>query len=243
MIPTLYTIAILALMAGCIDPGMDATAAATPAESAQQPTSSVKLTEAQKAEIAKQYGLEKPKDPVFNTSIFSFEWGFSFAQSQPEPASVPEAVPEAERSPERDMLFNMRDITNQSETAVEGLLGTPVRTETGEWTLHRPEEKVTFTSHVYSAKIGEVKVIFIKGKAVRIEVKPKEVFTFPDDAIKAMRAVGLTVRDGLEPESGGTHHLDFAGIDGVYAVRVKEDLKGSPGTVGYVLIVTEERYT
>jgi hypothetical protein len=238
---TLYILAILALLAGCSDPGLEGPATTTPpAESAQQPTASAKPTEVKKAEIAKKYGIENPEDPTDNVSMTVV---VGFAQSQPEPASTPEAVPEPETPPEQDVLFNMMDITNQSETAVKALLGTPIKTETGEWTLHRPEEKTTFTRHVYAAEIGEVKVIFIKGKAVRIEVKPKEAFTFPDDAIKAMRAAGLTVRDGLEPESGGTHFLDFAGIDGVYAVRVLEDLEGSPGNIGYIMIVTADRYT
>lgn len=199
----------------------EVSSAAQTLEKPEEPTISG-LTEERKAALAQKFGLKKPGTSAAGRVSFSVDFGISW--------SAPE------------VSFNMKGITNQSETAVKALLGTPIKTETGEWTLHRPEEKTTFTRHVYAAEIGEVKVIFIKGKAVRIEVKPKEAFTFPDDAIKAMRAAGLTVRDGLEPESGGTHFLDFAGIDGVYAVRVFEDLEGSPGNIGYVQIVTEERY-
>lgn len=46
----------------------------------------------------------------------------------------------------------------------------------------------------------------------------------------------------MEPESEGLHFLDFGGVDGVYAVRVGKDLEGSPEKIGYVQIVTEERF-
>jgi hypothetical protein len=210
---TLYILATLASLGGCIDHQPEASATNT-----ERPVTSG-LTEQQKAEIAKKYGLEKPDEPLGN---FSIEIGPSFTDS--------------------GILFDTMGIANKSEADVEALLGKPVETETGEWTLHRPEEKTPFTRHVYETETGKIDVMFIEGKAARIEVKLKEAFKFPDDAIKAMRAAGLTVRDGLEPESGAPHFLDFAGIDGVYAVRVVKDLEGNPENIGYVKIVTEERY-
>lgn len=152
------------------------------------------------------------------------------------------APPQSGTQPASEPDKSAMSIAGKSEADVEALLGKPTETETGEWTLMPSEDKTPFVRHVYAAEIGTVDVMFIEGKAARIEVKPKETFTFPDDAIKAMRAAGLTVEDGLEPESGAPHFLDFVGIDGVYAVRVVKDLEGNPGNIGYVKIVTEERY-
>lgn len=56
----------------------------------------------------------------------------------------------------------------------------------------------------------------------------KDTFKYPDDMIKAMRAVGLTVEDGLQPESSTPHFMDYGEIDDFYAARVVKELEGNP---------------
>lgn len=154
--------------------------------------------------------------------------------SNSEPAKPAHAPAEPE--------FTIKSIAGKPEADVTALLGKPIATETGEWTSLSTEEKTPFVRHTYKTDVGEISVMFIEEVAARIEVKPVETFKYPAEAIKAMRAAGLTVEDGLEPESIAPHFLDFGGIEGVYAVRVVKDLEGNSENIGYVKIVTESRF-
>ncbi|MFE1626710.1 hypothetical protein ACFLFF_08170 [Brevibacillus reuszeri] len=84
--------------------------------------------------------------------------------------------------------------------------------------------------------------MFIEGIAARIEAKPVEAIKYPDNAIIAMRAVGLIVKDGTKPVKENPKYIDFGSIHGYYNVRVGKSSGGDPATVGYVQIVTESRF-
>lgn len=183
------------------------------------------------------------KRTLYILAIFAVLSGCSNQAAETPPAEQSVAPVEApadaaKETPEPAIL----GIANKSEADVGVALGQPIETEAGEWTLLPSEEKTPMVRNVYAQEAGDVGVLFIEGKAVRIEFYPKSTFKYPDDAIKAMRAAGLTVEDGAEPESEAPHFLDFGGIDGMYAVRVVKDLEGNPENIGYVKIVTEERY-
>jgi len=177
------------------------------------------------------------EEPVTSTEVV--------VQKPEEPAPAP-VTQEAPPQPQ-PVLVDVKAIANKSEKEVTSLLGKPTETEKGGWTLYEhiqdgSEKKTPYIRHLYSTKGGTVAVMFIEGKAARIEVRPVETFKFPDGAINAIRAVGLSVEDGLTPESGAPHFLDYGGIDGIYATRVVKDLEGNPENIGYVKIVTEEKY-
>lgn len=187
------------------------------------------------------------KRTLYTLAIFAVLSGCSDQAPETPPAEQAAAPVEAptdtasdasEEKPEPTVL----EIANKSEADVEAALGKPTETETGNWTLLPSEEKTPYVLHFYEIESGKVEALFIEGKAARISFYPKSTFKYPDDAIKAMRAAGLTVEDGAEPESEAPHFLDFGGIDGMYAVRVVKDLEGNPENIGYVKIVTEERY-
>jgi len=165
-------------------------------------------------------------------------------QKQPqEVAATPEPPPAPAELSKVEPLFDLHSIANKSEAEVTALLGKPTEAEAGTWTLLPSQEETPFKRHIYAHKAGNVEVMFIEGAAVRISFYPKErTFKFPDDAIKAMRAVGLTVVDGSQPESEAPHFLDYGGIDGIYAARVVKDIEGNPENIGFVKIVTEEKY-
>ncbi|MCM3592488.1 hypothetical protein M4D58_17855 [Brevibacillus borstelensis] len=187
------------------------------------------------------------KRTLYILAIFAVLSGCSDQAPETPPAEQAAAPVEApadasEEKPEPTVLFDILGIANKSEADVEAALGKPTETETGNWTLLPSEEKTPYVLHFYEIESGKVEALFIEGKAVRIEFYPKSTFKYPDDAIKAMRAAGLSVEDGAEPESEAPHFLDFGGIDGMYAVRVVKDLEGNPENIGYVKIVTEERY-
>ncbi|MBG9568808.1 hypothetical protein ABE205_13985 [Brevibacillus agri] len=156
------------------------------------------------------------------------------------PAPAPPTSPPTEAPPEPK--FSVPVIAGKTEADVTALLGEPAATENGEWTSMSSKKKTPFVRHTYKTDTGAISVMFSEGVAARIEVRPSETFKYPDDAMKAMRAAGLTVEDGLEPESEDPHFLDFGGVDGVYAVGVGKDLEGNPEKIGYVQIVTEERF-
>ncbi|MFF0830416.1 hypothetical protein ACFYU8_26090 [Brevibacillus sp. NPDC003359] len=145
-------------------------------------------------------------------------------------------------APSNESSFDLKAIASKPEADVTALLGKPIATENGEWTSLSTEEKTPFVRHTYKTDMGEMSVMFIEGIAARIEVKPAGTFKYPDDVIKAMRAAGLAVEDGLEPKSNAPHFLDFSGSDGVYAVRVVKDLEGNLENIGHVKIVTESRF-
>lgn len=187
------------------------------------------------------------KRTLYTLAIFAVLSGCSDQAPETPPAEQAAAPVEApadaaKETPEPTVLFDILGIANKSEADVGVALGQPIETEAGEWTLLPSEEKTPMVRNVYAQEAGRVEVAFIEGKAVRIEFYPKSTFKYPDDAIKAMRAAGLSVEDGAEPESEAPHFLDFGGIDGMYAVRVVKDLEGNPENIGYVKIVTEERY-
>ncbi|MED1802927.1 hypothetical protein [Brevibacillus porteri] len=153
------------------------------------------------------------------------------------------AVKSESSTPESDLSsITISEIAGKPEADVTALLGKPTATETGEWTSLSTEEKTPFVRHTYKADTGEISVMFIEGVAARIEVRPSEAFKYPDDAIKAMRAVGLTVEDGVAPERENPLYLDFGRVDDFYNVRVVKDVEGNPENVGYVKIVTESRF-
>ncbi|GED33525.1 hypothetical protein P9G84_10290 [Brevibacillus centrosporus] len=179
------------------------------------------LTEERKAAIIKEYGLPKQK-PSNVSSIFSYDFGPSFT--------------------ERQILFNVKMITSKTEVEVTKMLGVPYSSETGKWTSPSTERTMPIVRNLYESPVGAMSVMFIDGIAARIEIKPTEAFSFPNGAIQAMRAVGLTVLDDAELESGGPHFLDFIGIDGVYAVRVVSDLEVDPDSIAYLEIIAEERF-
>ncbi|MFS0558859.1 hypothetical protein [Brevibacillus sp. 179-C9.3 HS] len=179
------------------------------------------LTEERKAAIIKEYGLPKQK-PRNVSSIFSYDFGPSFTEPQ--------------------ILFNIKMITSKSEVEVTKIFGVPYSSEAGKWTSPSTERTMPIVRNLYETPVGAMSVMFIDGIAARIEIKPTEVFNFPNGAIQAMRAVGLIVQDDAELESGGPHFLDFIGIDGVYAVRVVSDLEKDPASIAYLEIVAEERF-
>ncbi|MBW5466263.1 hypothetical protein GPJ61_00045 [Brevibacillus formosus] len=152
------------------------------------------------------------------------------------PAEAP--VTPAEGKPQS----TVKSIAGKPEADVTALLGKPTATEDGEWTSLSTEEKTPFVRHTYKADTGDISVMFIEGVAARIEVRPSEAFKYPDDAIKAMRAAGLTVEDGLAPERENPLYLDFGRVDDFYNVRAVKDVEGNPENVGYVKIVTEDRF-
>ncbi|MBG9940594.1 membrane lipoprotein lipid attachment site-containing protein [Brevibacillus formosus] len=155
--------------------------------------------------------------------------------------STPAPTPEVSK-PAAEPQSGVKSIAGKPEADVTALLGKPTATENGEWTSLSTEEKTPFVRHTYKADIGEISVMFIEGIAARIEVKPAGTFKYPDDAIKAMRAVGLTVEDGLAPERENPLYLDFGRVDDFYNVRAVKDVEGNPENVGYVKIVTEDRF-
>ncbi|MGN7468831.1 hypothetical protein [Brevibacillus sp. SAFN-007a] len=167
--------------------------------------------------------------PTLNTMVKS-------ENNPPAPATSPSA--EEPRKPKSGVPA----IAGKTEAGVTALLGEPASTENGEWTSMSSKKKTPFVRHTYKTDTGVITVMFSEGVAARIEVRPSETFKYPDDAMKAMRAAGLTVQDGVEAENEGAHFLDFGGVDGVYAVRVGKDLEGNPEKIGYVKIVTEERF-
>jgi Prokaryotic membrane lipoprotein lipid attachment site len=136
----------------------------------------------------------------------------------------------------------VKSIAGKPESDVTALLGKPTATETGEWTSLSTEEKTPFVRHTYKADIGEISVMFIEGVAARIEAKLVETLKYPDDAIKAIRAVGLAVEDGATPERENPLYLDYGQVDGFYNVRVVKDVEGNPENVAYVKLVTESRF-
>ncbi|WNF06365.1 lipoprotein [Brevibacillus borstelensis] len=161
------------------------------------------------------------------------------------PAEQPAAPAESastEPAPKPTALFDILGIASKSEADVEAALGKPTETETGNWTLLPSEEKTPYVLHFYEIESGKVEALFIEGKAARISFYPKDEFKYPDDAIKAMRAVGLAVEDGAEPDSEAPHFLNFGRVDGFFAAHVVKDLEGSPENIGYVKVITEERY-
>ncbi|GIO07004.1 hypothetical protein J31TS6_30320 [Brevibacillus reuszeri] len=129
-----------------------------------------------------------------------------------------------------------------TEASVTALLGEPVASESGEWTSLSTEEKTPYFLHTYKMSYGSVSIMFIEGIAARIEAKPVEAIKYPDNAIIAMRAVGLIVKDGTKPVKENPKYIDFGSIHGYYNVRVGKSSGGDPATVGYVQIVTESRF-
>lgn len=152
--------------------------------------------------------------------------------------SPPAAAPETPATPE----FSVKSIAGKSEADVEAMFRVPYATETGEWTLLSTEEKTPFVRNDYETPVGAVSVMFIEGIAARIEVKPTGALKYPDDAIKVMQAVGLAVEDGKAPERENPLYLDYGSLDGLYNVRVVKDQEGNPENIGYVKIVTDDRY-
>lgn len=155
-----------------------------------------------------------------------------------EHAKSAEASPKTTSEPQS----TVKSIVGKPEADVTALLGNPTATENGEWTSLSTEEKTPFVRHTYKADTGEVSVMFIEGIAARIEVRPSEAFKYPVDAIKAMRALGLTVEDGATPERENPLYLDYGQVGGFYNVRVVKDVEGNPENVGYVKVVTESRF-
>ncbi|MFA4137043.1 MULTISPECIES: hypothetical protein [unclassified Brevibacillus] len=158
--------------------------------------------------------------------------------STDEPAKPVEAPPKTASGSE----FTVKSIAGKSEADITAMFRVPYATETGEWTSLSTEEKTPFVRNSYETPVGALSVMFIEGVAARIEVRPSEAFKYPDDAIKAMRAVGLTVEDGLKPERENPLYLDFGRVDDFYNVRAVKDVGGNPENVGYVKIVTEDRF-
>lgn len=153
--------------------------------------------------------------------------------------TTPVPAPEAEPY----VLFDIMGIAGKSEAEVEATLGKPSEVEGGEWTLMLSEQKTPYKQHFYAMEYGYVKVMFIEGKAAILSVDLQESgLRYPDDAIKAMKAVGLTVEDGATPEREKPLYLDYGQVGGFYSVRVVKDVEGNPENVGYVKVVTEERY-
>lgn len=180
----------------------------------------------------------KPEYKVLESTTNTMEKPEESA-SLAESTSAP--TPEVSK-PAAEPQSTVKSIAGKSEADVTALLGKPTATENGEWTSLSTEEKTPFVRHTYKADTGEISVMFIEGVAARIEVKPAGTFKYPDDAIKAMRAVGLTVEDGLAPERENPLYLDFGRVDDFYNVRAVKDVEGNPENVGYVKIVTEDRF-
>ncbi|EST55676.1 hypothetical protein T458_06845 [Brevibacillus panacihumi W25] len=156
--------------------------------------------------------------------------------------SPPAVAPEAPTETPATSEFSVKSIAGKSEADVTAMFRVPYATETGEWTLLSTEEKTPFVRNDYETPVGAVSVMFIEGIAARIEVKPTTALKYPDDAIKAMQAVGLAVEDGKAPERENPLYLDYGSLGGLYNVRVVKDQEGNPENIGYVKIVTDDRY-
>lgn len=224
---SLYILTSLAILTGCSgDPDPEFREVTTTTNTLIKP----ELTEEGKAEIAAKYGLEKPEQAEQPAGNISVKVGFSFSDSEssPKPPSPP---------------IEVSKYAGNSEASVTALLGEPVASESGEWTSLSTEEKTPYVLHTYKMSYGSVSIMFIEGIAARIEAKPVEAIKYPDNAIIAMRAVGLIVKDGTKPVKENPQYIDFGSIDGYYNVRVGKDSDGDhPATVGYVKIVTESRF-
>lgn len=183
------------------------------------------------------------KRTLYILAIFAVLSGCSNQAAETPPAEQSVAPVEApadaaKETPEPAIL----GIANKSEADVEAALGKPTETETGNWTLLPSEEKTPYVLHFYEIESGKVEALFIEGKAARISFYPKDEFKYPDDAIKAMRAAGLSVEDGAEPNNNAPHFLQYDSVEGVFQARVVKDLEGNPENIGEINIVTEERY-
>lgn len=135
--------------------------------------------------------------------------------------------------PASTVLFHVMKFANKSEPEVLQLLGMPDPIEDG--------TSISRMIFSYDSGEGEISLHFVDGIVSRIDIELSEAFQYPDEAVKAMRAVGLDVADGLEPESGSEQHLDFTGIEGFDAVRVVKDVEGNSGNIAEIRIIADEK--
>jgi hypothetical protein len=105
------------------------------------------------------------------------------------------------------------------------------------------DERESITRIVFSPDKGNSKMSlhFIDGVARKIEIEITETFKYPEEAVDAIRAVGLHVADGKEPESSSEEFLVFTGIEGFYEVQLVKDEKENLSRIAQMIIISDEK--
>ncbi|MEJ8548780.1 hypothetical protein [Brevibacillus borstelensis] len=168
-----------------------------------------------------------------------------------EAAGTPEGsgMPSAESEPGQienaaTGLFDIKLIAGKSEEEVSAVLGTPIQSENGERTLLSTEKLVPYRQNDYTVGIGTISVMFMDEKAVRIKLSIEKgaPYKYPDDMLKVMEALGLTVNPASPPAKKDAVSASFTYVDGFYLLQMKSDSPENPSHLGEVVLITEDLY-
>jgi len=141
-------------------------------------------------------------------------------------------------------LFDITLIAGKTEEEVSAVLGTPIQSENGERILTSTEKQMPYRQNDYTVGIGTISVIFMDGKAVRIKLSIEKgaPYKYPDDIMKVMGALGLTVNSAGVPAKKDAVSASFTYVDGFYLLEMKSDSPDNPGHLGEVVLITEDLY-
>ncbi|NMF00063.1 hypothetical protein [Aneurinibacillus aneurinilyticus] len=151
-------------------------------------------------------------------------------QPSPQTPTPPDAKPE--------IIFDVHSIAGKNLHYVEQKLGESEDYDEGHWRNLNNERFEVVTCYFQNEKHS---VMFHKGKSVRIRIGlPDKKYRFPDDAEKAMRAVGLTGIYDLH--TSGIHVIATKVNDFYSAEAVRNPNLNEEPYIQFVRVVVDERF-
>ncbi|EMT50995.1 hypothetical protein I532_20356 [Brevibacillus borstelensis AK1] len=138
------------------------------------------------------------------------------------------------------LVQSIRGLPDQAG-GVEELLGKPLKTEQGEWTLYGSGAKTPFIRHYYEHAVGTVSVMYIDGNIAHINVEFVEPLHDSGDEMKALELIGIVKDDFLKKIAEESNYTRFILRDFYYA----DVIHGKPDKPAFILgikVVTDETY-
>ncbi|MEJ8547976.1 hypothetical protein [Brevibacillus borstelensis] len=183
--------------------------------------------------IAVLTGCSGGKEQILTPSNTSFD-----AQTSEAPATTtdkPAALLDIKK-----LVQATQELSDQAEEVAE-ILGKPVKTENGEWTLFGSGAKKPFVRHYYELAIGTVSVMYIEGAIAHITVEFTEELKYPGDETKAMERLGLVESDFYQKIAEEPAYSRFV-LSSFYYADVLKGKPDKPNVIRGIKVVTDEVY-
>jgi hypothetical protein len=131
-------------------------------------------------------------------------------------------------------LINIKDLAGKNEAELDKLLEKP---EVGNIRLEdHIEQSIT---NYYTTNAGVTGATFIEGQMIRLSVELKDDFKFPEDAVKALKAIGLEPQSINIKQADSQDLLRFSDIDGFSSVLIYPDTPKQPDRIREIKVVVD----
>ncbi|WP_276914017.1 hypothetical protein [Aneurinibacillus aneurinilyticus] len=137
-----------------------------------------------------------------------------------------------------EIIFDVHSIVNKNLYQVEQVIGEHETEEEGDWLYDLEKEQLPYVLCTFAK--GKYEVMFHEAKAATVRINlPDKKYKFPNDAEKAMRAVGLT---GLYDFSTGANSVTASKVNDFYSAEAGKWADYKEPYIQFVRVVVDERF-